>query len=151
MPQQAQGLWAPTKSPGLWLPGSSAVLLPLARQEGTRCSAESWTSARAQVQTEPIKWPFPASFALPALLVALILFIMPRKTELRLSHSAGFSGDYCLGSWNVHSIIFASPWEGFLFFVACHSVSPSVLRRRVCETQGVWCCLWLSNALPLLV
>lgn len=151
MPQLAQGLWAPTSSPGLWLPGSSAMLLPLARQEGTRCSAESWTSARAQVQTEPIKWPFPPSFALPALLVALILFIMPRKTELRLSHSAGFSGDYCLGSWNVHSIIFASPWEGFLFFIPCPSVSPSGLRRKVCETQGVWCCLWLSNALPLLV
>jgi len=92
--------------------------------------------ARAQVQTEPIKWPLPPSSTFKALLAAVILFIMPRKSKLRLSHSAGFSGDCCWGSWNVLSIIFVSPQEGFFFVVACCSVSPSV-PRKVCEVQGL--------------
>lgn len=122
---------------GLVFPVPSTATLAFAQQEVTSCSAESWTPARARVQTQPVKWPFPPSSAFKALLAAVILFIIPRKSKLRLSHSAGFSGDCCSGNWNVRGIIFVSPWEGFFFLNACRSLSPSV-PRQVCEAPGLW-------------
>lgn len=101
--------------------------------------------AGREFKHSPLNGLFPLSSAFKAPLAAGVLFIIPRKSELRLSHSAGFSGDCCSGSWNVHGIIFISLWEGFFFvwfgFTCC--MSPSV-PREVREARG----LWLSNALP---
>lgn len=69
---------------------------------------------------------FPPSSVLKALLTAVILFIIPRKSKLRLSHSACLAGDCCSGSWNVHDIIFESPGKDF---IARPFVSPSVPRN----------------------